>query len=49
MTLDEMTTLVSEAEAMDIINKSLKQEHNKAPPVKGKTKEYLLDWCHNCK
>ena len=39
MTLDEMTTLVAEAEAMDIINNSLKPEHTKVPQGKGKTKE----------
>ena len=40
MTLDEMTMLVAEAEAMDIINNSLKSEQPKVPHVKGpKAKE----------
>ena len=39
MTLDEMPTLVAEAEAMDIINNSLKPEQTKVPQGKGKTKE----------
>ena len=35
MTLDEMTMLVAEAEAMDIINNSLMSEQPKVPHVKG--------------
>ena len=39
MTLDEMTILVAESEAMDVINASLKPEHSKVPSSKGKPKE----------
>ena len=39
MTLDEMTILVAESEAMDVINASLKPEHSKVPPSKAKPKE----------
>ena len=42
MTLDEMTTLVAESEAMDIINASLKPEQPKVPPSKGKPKEEAM-------
>ena len=35
MTLDAMTVLVAEAEAMDIVNNSLKSDHQKQPPGKG--------------
>ena len=40
MTLDAMTVLVAESEAMDIVNKSLKSDQQKPPPGKGpKAKE----------
>ena len=39
MTLDDMTILVAESEAMDVINASLKPVHPKIPPNKGKSKE----------
>ena len=39
-TLDDMTVLVAEAEAMDIVNNSLKSDQQKLPPGKGpKAKE----------
>ena len=34
MMLDEMTILVAESEAIDVINASLKPEHAKVPPTK---------------
>ena len=42
MTLEAMTTLVAESEAMDIINPSLKPDQHKLPPSKGKTKEEAM-------
>ena len=40
MTLDDMSVLVAEAEAMDIVNNSLKSDQQKLPPGKGpKAKE----------
>ena len=40
MTLDDMSVLVADVEAMDIVNNSLKSEQPKLPPGKGqKTKE----------
>ena len=40
MTLDDMSVLVADVEAMDIVNNSLKSEQPKFPPGKGqKTKE----------
>ena len=38
MTLDEITTLVAEAEVMDIINNSLKSEQPRVPQVYQGTK-----------
>ena len=35
MTLDAMTVLVAESEAMDIVNNSLKSDQHKQPPGKG--------------
>ena len=42
MTLEAMTTLVAESEAMDIINASLKPDQHKLPPSKGKPKEEAM-------
>ena len=40
MTLDDMSVLVAEVEAMDIVNNSLKSDQHKLPPGKGpKAKE----------
>ena len=42
MTLDEMTTLVAESEAMDVINASLNPEQPKVPSSKGNSMEEAM-------